>query len=88
MEFMNTWSWVLYIEIFCINEDIPIEPVFEAVNAEVDSPGELQEYGALNMKKKIDAEGLENVVGYKKMNEKSTVCFWLVVVTSFIILKW
>ena len=62
--------------------------MFEAVNAEVDSPGELQEYGALNMKKKIDAEGLENVVGYKKMNEKSTVCFWLVVVTSFIILKW
>ena len=49
--------------------------MFEAVNAEVDSPGELQEYGALNMKKKIDAEGLGNVVGYKKMNEKSTVCF-------------
>ena len=33
--------------------------MFEAVNAEVDSPGRLQEYGALNMKKKICPEGLE-----------------------------
>ena len=35
--------------------------MFEAVNAEVDSPGRLQEYGALNMKKKIGQEGLEKV---------------------------
>ena len=33
--------------------------MFEAVHAEVDGPGKLQEYGALNMKKKIDPEGLE-----------------------------
>ena len=33
--------------------------MFEAVNAEVDSPGRLQEYGVLNMKKKIDPEELE-----------------------------
>ena len=33
--------------------------VFEAVvHAEVDGPGKLQKYGALNMKKKIDQEGL------------------------------
>ena len=31
----------------------------EDVNAEFDSPGRFQEYGALNMKKKIDPEGLE-----------------------------
>ena len=49
----------MYIELFRINKDTPIEPVFQAVNAEVDGPGELQEYGALNMKKKIYAEGLE-----------------------------
>ena len=42
-----------HIEIFCINEDTPIDPVFEAVHAEVDGPGKLQEYGALNMKKKV-----------------------------------
>ena len=42
-----------------LNEDIPIKPVFKAVNTEVDSPGELQEYGALNIKKKIYAEELE-----------------------------
>ena len=33
--------------------------MFEAVNAEVDSPRRLQECGALNMKKKIYPEGLE-----------------------------
>ena len=33
--------------------------MFEAVNAEVDSPGRLQEYGALTMKNKIDLEGVE-----------------------------
>ena len=41
--------------------------MFEAVNAEVDSPGKLQEYGALNMKKKIDPEVLEKgVISVKK----------------------
>ena len=35
--------------------------MFEAVvHAEVDGPGKLQKYGALNMKKKIDQEGLGN----------------------------
>ena len=34
--------------------------MFETVHAEVDSPGKLQEYGALNMKKKIYPEGLGN----------------------------
>ena len=59
------WSlWTLdsgfwHIEIFRINQDTPIDPVFEAVHAEVDGPGKLQEYGALNMKKKLDPEGLE-----------------------------
>ena len=33
--------------------------MFGAVHAEVDGPGKLQEYGALNIKKKIDPEGLE-----------------------------
>ena len=33
--------------------------MFEADNAEVDSPEKLQEHGALNMNKKIDQEGLE-----------------------------
>ena len=33
--------------------------MFEAVNAEVDIPGKLQEYRALNMKKIIHPEGLE-----------------------------
>ena len=41
--------------------------MFEAVNAEVDSPGKLQECGALNMKKKIYPEGLEKgVIDVKK----------------------
>ena len=48
-----------HIEIFGINKDTPIDPVFEVVHAEVDGLGKLQEYGALNMKKKIDPEGLE-----------------------------
>ena len=33
--------------------------MFEAVNAEVESSGKLNEYRALNMKKKINPEGLE-----------------------------
>ena len=33
--------------------------MFEAVHVEVDGPGKLQEYGPLNLKKKIDPEGLE-----------------------------
>ena len=44
----NEWSlrtldrgfW--YIEIFRINQDTPIDPLFESVHAEVDSPGKLQ----------------------------------------------
>ena len=42
--------------------------MFEAVNAEVESSGKLNEYRALNMiKKKIDPEGLEKeVIGVKK----------------------
>ena len=36
-------------------------PVFEAAHAEVDGSGKLQQYGAINMKKKkkIDSDGLE-----------------------------
>ena len=48
--------------------------MFEAVNAEVDSPGKLQEHRALNMKKKLDAEGLEKRALDVKVNEKSNVC--------------
>ena len=33
--------------------------MFEAIHAEVDGPGKLQGFGALNMKKKIDPEGIE-----------------------------
>ena len=33
--------------------------MFEPVNAEVNSRGKLQEYGALNTKKSLDAERLE-----------------------------
>ena len=41
--------------------------MFEEVNAEVNSSGKLQGYGALNMNKKIDPEGLEKgVIGVKK----------------------
>ena len=35
-------------------------PVFEAAHAEVDGSGKLQQYRAINMKKKkIDSDGLE-----------------------------
>ena len=62
--------------------------MFEAVNAEVDSPGKLQECGALNMKKKIYPEGLEKgAIDVKKMNEKSTIYFSWAVITGFILLK-
>ena len=33
--------------------------MFEAVHAEVDGPGKLQEYGALNLREKIDSMELE-----------------------------
>ena len=50
--------------------------MLEAVHNEVDGPGKLQEYGALNMKKKIDPEELEKgATDVKNNNEKSTVCF-------------
>ena len=40
----------------------------EVVHAEVDGPGKLQEYGALNLKKKIDPEGLEKgAIDVKKL---------------------
>ena len=39
--------------------DTPIDPVFEAVHAEVDGPGKLQEYEALNIKKKSIQRGLK-----------------------------
>ena len=53
---------------FCINQDTPIDPVFEAVYTEVDGPEKLQEYGTLNMKKNIDPEGLEKgVIDVKKL---------------------
>ena len=42
----------------------------EVVHAEVDGPGKLQEYGALNLKKKIDPEGLEKgAIDVKKLME-------------------
>ena len=48
--------------------------MFEAVHAEVDDPENLQE--ALNMKKKIEPEGLEKeAIDVQKINEKSAVCF-------------
>ena len=40
----------------------------EVVHAKVDGPGKLQEYGALNLKKKIDPEGLEKgAIDVKKL---------------------
>ena len=40
----------------------------EVVHAEVDGPGKLQEYGALNLKRKIDPEGLEKgAIDVKKL---------------------
>ena len=61
--------------------------MFEAVHAEVDGPGNLQEYGTLNMKRKIDPEGLEKRGdSCKKIDKKSTVCFRWAFITSFIIL--
>ena len=43
--------------------------MFDLVHAEVDGPGKLQEYEPLNMKKKIDLEGLAWKRGdwYKKI---------------------
>ena len=50
--------------------------MFEAVHAEVDDPENLQEYEALNMKKKTEPEGLEKeAIDVQKINEKSAVCF-------------
>ena len=63
--------------------------MFEAVHAEVDDPENLQEYEALNMKKKTEPEGLEKeAIDVQKINEKSAVCFWWAVITCFIILTW
>ena len=65
-DFLNyKWSlWIYdrefwYIETFLLTKDTLIDPVFEAVYAEVNGPGKLQEYGALNVEKKIDPERLE-----------------------------
>ena len=49
-EYCRFW----HIEIFCINYTL-----IEAVLTEVDGPKNLQEYGALNMQKKIGPEELE-----------------------------
>ena len=49
--------------------------MFEAVHAKVDGPEKLQEYGVLNMKKKIDPERLEKGQVNKKLNKKSNVYF-------------
>ena len=56
------------LKFFVLTKDTSKEPVFEAVHAEVDGPGKLQEYGALNMKKKIYPEGLEKgAIDVKKL---------------------
>ena len=60
--------------------------MFEAGHAKVDGPGKLQEYGALNVKKKFNPEGLKKERLKKKNNEKSIVCFWWTVINGFIIL--
>ena len=60
--------------------------MLEVVHAEGDDLGQLQEYGALNMKKKIDPEGLEKGAIDTKKKEKSTVYFRWAVITGFIIL--
>ena len=42
--------------------------MFETIRAEVEGLGKLQEYGALNMRKKIDPEGLGKVaIDVKKL---------------------
>ena len=46
------------LKLFLLTKDTSIGPLFEAVHAEVNGTGKLQEYGALNVKKKIDPEGL------------------------------
>ena len=44
--------------------------MLEAVHAEVDGPGKLQESGALDMKKKIDSQGIEKgAIDMKKVME-------------------
>ena len=62
--------------------------MFKEVHAEVDDPENSQEYGALNMKKKMDPKGLKKGQLMKEMNKKSTVWFWWTVVTNLIILIW
>ena len=47
------------LKFFVLTKNTSKDPVFEAVHAEVDGPGKLQGFGALNMKKKIDPEGIE-----------------------------
>ena len=47
--------------------------MFKEVHAEVDDPENSQEYGALNMKKKMDPKGLKKGQLMKEMNKKSTV---------------
>ena len=47
------------LKFFVLTTMNQIDPVFEAFHVEVDGPGKLQEYGALNIKKKIDPKGFE-----------------------------
>ena len=54
------------IGFFRINYDTPIDPAFEAVHTEVYGPGKLQEYGALNMKKKNWSRGASKRDDVKK----------------------
>ena len=78
-----------HIEIFCINYDTPIDPVFEAVNAEVESPGRLQGIRSIKYEEKNRSRGaLKRGDRCKKMNEKSTVYFRWAFITRFIMLKW
>ena len=49
------------LKFFAWTKDTSKDLVFEAVHAEVDGPGELQEYGALNMKEKIDPDETEKL---------------------------
>ena len=47
------------LKFFVLTKDTSIDPVFEAIHAEVDGPRKLQEYRALKMKKKINPERLK-----------------------------
>ena len=63
--------------------------MFEAVYAQFDSQGKLQEYGILTMKKRIDPVGLEKgVINVKNWMKNQPFVSDGFLITGFITLKW